>query len=134
MTDDPLFTYRVLGGRAFLSGRMTDYRRMIEWSELALKAARQVGSDELELRAEWMLLQHLRVNATDRDEPDRSALEHCLPIAYELLARATASGNTVTQAYLHRDSPRSSSASPGSPRHSTTPKPHFDYLAPSHAR
>ena len=48
-----------------------------------------------------MLLQHVRVNATDRDEPDRSALEHCLPIAYELLERATASGNTVTQAYLH---------------------------------
>jgi predicted ATPase len=101
VTDDPLFTYRVFSARAFLSGRRTDYRQMIEWSELALKAAREAGSDEVELRAEWMLLQHLRVSATDRDEPDRSALEHCLPIAYELLQRATLSRNTLTQAYVH---------------------------------
>ncbi len=49
-----------------------------------------------------MLLQHIRVAATDRDEPDRSALEHCLPVAYEL-ERATASGNTLTQAFIHTD-------------------------------
>ena len=101
--DDPLFAYRVLTARAFLSGRMTDYQQTIRWSELAAKAAREVGSDEVELRAEWMLLQHIRVAATDRDEPDRSALEHCLPVAYELLERATASGNTLTQAFIHTD-------------------------------
>ena len=102
-SSDPLFAYRVFTGRAFLSGRMTDYQQMIRWSELAAKAARQVGSDDVELRAEWMLLQHIRVAATDRDEPDRPALEHCLPIAYELLERATASGNTLTQAFIHTD-------------------------------
>ena len=102
-TDDPLFVYRVFSARAFLSGRMTDYEQMIRWSERAAKAARDVGSDDVELRAEWMLLQHVRVSATDRDQPDRTALEHCLPIAYELLERATASGNTLTEAFIRSE-------------------------------
>lgn len=99
--DDQALLSAVFRSRSLLRGRLGDYEDAARWARLATEAIPEDAAENVKVEANANQLQMLRLAASDRDDPDRTALEHCLKLGEELLERA--GGNPLTEGRIRGD-------------------------------